>query len=156
MISALLFLIQSALAVAPPCAIYLASVEGDQQNLEAVIGDNIVGRLRYTPESSDALYVDGIFVHPRLRGQGISKQLFSDMLAREPGANEVGAMLVMDNYIAMGGPWFREPLAFEECINRVKRTPFYKAASFYGFEHVTRCMHRMGMGAVHIKLRRVL
>lgn len=149
--TALLFLLLSSAHATLPCEVYLSSIEGNKHTLEAVIGDQIVGRLRYTPESNEELYqelyVDGIFVHHQLRGQGISKRLFQDLVAREPEAQEMGAMLIMDNYRAFEG---HKRMTFEECAARVLLTPFYKAARGVGFRKILRCIHRPG--GVHVRL----
>lgn len=97
----------------------------------------------YTHAAS--IEVDGLYVAPSLQGLGISRFLFTQMLAENPKLRSIQTSLVKDNAAVFRATYekIENTLSFknahELCSEAVRATPAYKVRRANGFSRIIEC-----------------
>lgn len=97
----------------------------------------------YTHAAS--IEVDGLYVAPSMKGLGISRFLFTQMLAENPKLRSIQTSLVKDNAEVFRAAYekLEDTLpfknAYELCSEAVRATPAYKVRRANGFSHIIEC-----------------
>jgi predicted GNAT family acetyltransferase len=117
--------------------------DGSQSNattITAYRGRTKLGLISYHRTSKVLIEVDFTRTEKAYRKQGVSRALFDQMLERERDAQVIEGTLMQDNLkAAFGDGKVRRQISFFECVQAVKNTPAYRAASAFGFTRITEC-----------------
>lgn len=137
---------------APPCIVYLSKVNPNRMlQLTAMRDGSTVGKMVYCYTDGDC-HVAAMVVDHSSRRTGVSTDLIQHMLEREPEAQSISAVLVLDNYRASGLGALHRDATFDECAAAVLNTPLVRTATRFGFRKIVQCAHLRRADMISIKL----
>ncbi len=135
------------------CVIALAREHRGEVEFSMHVRGTFAGLYRYRMTGAREASVTGMFMQKGFAGKKLSSAFVHAMLLRNPEIETVGALMVMDNLAASGLAFAREDITNVQCFEAIRKTPFYKTFSRFGFG-LTDCKFKAGIGYLEIGMKR--